>query len=144
MTHPLINTPYPLNRLKLIEISIFEQNKHTICGHLLTSYIIVIKIFTTPPLHIWDSLAKKVAKDSPLINRALNLMEITQSIILVTSSCENHWIICSHCSNPNWFGFENWIQSLIIWKTLSNTQQNSCSISHYAALWLHSDRTVTV
>ena len=42
----------------------FEQNKHTICGHLVTPYILVIKKFMTPlfsfpkiydpPQYIWD------------------------------------------------------------------------------------------
>ena len=47
-------------------ISLFEQNKHTICGHLVTPYIfmiLVIKNFMTPlfffpriydPQYIWD------------------------------------------------------------------------------------------
>ena len=63
---------YPLNRLKLycIEINLFEQNKHTICGHLVAPYILVIKNFMTPPFflsknlwppqHFWDPLPKKM------------------------------------------------------------------------------------
>ena len=47
----------------------FVQNKHTICGHLMTPYILVIKNFMTPlfffpkiydPQYIWDPLQKKM------------------------------------------------------------------------------------
>ena len=37
----ITDTPYPLNRLKCIKISLFEQNKHNM-GQLVTPYILVI------------------------------------------------------------------------------------------------------
>ena len=37
---PITDTPYPLKRLKL--------DKHIICGHLVTPYILVIKNLMTP------------------------------------------------------------------------------------------------
>ena len=40
MTSPITDTPYPYN---CIEISLFEQNEYTICGHLVAPYILVIK-----------------------------------------------------------------------------------------------------
>ena len=67
--------PYPLNRLNYIEIILFEQNKHTICDHLVTPYILVIKnVMTThlfffpqiyDPQYIWDPPPFE-EKDSPL------------------------------------------------------------------------------
>ena len=39
----------PPKQAKIVLKSIFfEQNKHTICGHLVTPYILVIKNFMTP------------------------------------------------------------------------------------------------
>ena len=38
----------PWNRLKLYWNQSFGQNKHTICGHLVTPYILVIKNVDTP------------------------------------------------------------------------------------------------
>ena len=48
---PIADTPCPSKQAKIVFISLFEQNKHTICGHLVTPYIfmiLVIKNFMTP------------------------------------------------------------------------------------------------
>ena len=70
--NPATNTPYPLNKLKLYWSQFLSKNKHNICGHLGTPYILVIKNFMTPhfsfqkyttPLYIWDPPSKE--NDSP-------------------------------------------------------------------------------
>ena len=38
----------PPKQAKTVLKSVFEQNKHTICGHLVTPYILVVKNFMTP------------------------------------------------------------------------------------------------
>ena len=46
---PIGDTPYPPKQAKIVLKSVFlKQNKHTICGHLVTPYILVIKNFMTP------------------------------------------------------------------------------------------------
>ena len=56
-------TPHHRYTLPL-EISLFEQNKHTIYGHLVIPYILVIKNFMTPQ-YIWDPPSEENA--SPLM-----------------------------------------------------------------------------
>ena len=45
---PITDTPYPLNMLRLYWNQSYLTNKHTICGHHVTPYILVIKNFMTP------------------------------------------------------------------------------------------------
>ena len=62
---PITDTPYPLppKRAKIVLKSVFlKKNKHTISGHLVTSYILVIKNFMTPQ-YIGDPHSEE--NDSP-------------------------------------------------------------------------------
>ena len=45
---PNTDIPYPLNRLNCTEISIFEQNKHTTYGHLVTLHFGHQKFYDLP------------------------------------------------------------------------------------------------
>ena len=55
--------PTPKQAKIVLKSHLFEQTKHTICGHFVTPYILVIKNFMTPlfffpkiydPQNIWD------------------------------------------------------------------------------------------
>ena len=79
--------------LFVLIISLFEQTKHTVCGHLLTPYILVINDFMTyffPKImtqYIWDPLPKKMK--APLIIISLTYILIC-GIINIVRQVEYH------------------------------------------------------
>ena len=90
-------TPPPISATKILFvliISLFEQTKHTVCGHLLTPYILVINDFMTSLFfsknydqYIWDPLPKKMK--APLIIISLTYILIC-GIINIVRQVEYH------------------------------------------------------
>ena len=83
----------PPKQAKIVLKPVFEQNKHTICGHVMTPYILVIKNFMTHPTFPSKNLWPQYICDPPTEENTspLRLLFCTLSGPIITCTLIFTW-----------------------------------------------------